>query len=78
MKSLNPNREDRQGCPFDNKHFTPEVIAHILDEGFEWKEKNSSYADYREDRKVQGCYEKYAGSNHGDWPIFVFICEDAL
>lgn len=77
MKSLNPNRKDGSGIPFDNQFFTPEIVKHILDEGFDWKETNDSYGTHR-DLTVRGCYKKFAGHNHGDWPIYVYICEDGI
>jgi len=73
MKSLNSSTAE--GCPFDNELFTPEILAYILGEGFEWRNTTDSYSERRE-LKNHGCYHKYEDGNGVD--IFVFICEDGI
>lgn len=73
MKSLNSNTE--QGCPFNNRFFTTEVVEHLLREGFEWIDHNDSYAEFR-DVDVTGCYKKYEDGNGTD--IYIYVCEDGI
>lgn len=73
MKSLNSSTAE--GCPFDNELFTPEILKHILGEGFEWRNNNDSYSERRE-LKNYGCYHKY--EDGGGVDIFIFICEDGI
>lgn len=73
MKSLNTNT--KKGCPFNREMFTNDVVKHILDEGFEWRNSNDSYAEYR-GLEVSGCYKKYEDGNGFD--IFIYICEDGI
>lgn len=65
-----------EGCPFDNPIFTEEAIIHLLKEGFEWKHRNDSYADYREGLNQRGCYKKYEDGNGTD--IYIYVCEDGI
>lgn len=73
MKSL--NREVSSGCPFSSTIFTKEVIEHIINEGFEWRDESDSYSERRE-LSNYGCYKKYEDGNGFD--VYIYICEDGI
>jgi hypothetical protein len=73
MKSLSGNK--KTGSPFNNRFFTKKAVEHLIDEGFEWKSDNDSYA-CRRDLEVFGCYKKYEDGNGTD--IYIYVCEDGI